>query len=302
MEEYATKGYVPVTLLQMKLNSFWLGDFFITAGLRERHYLLGLLVASKKLSYGKHDQTDPLIHVIPMTPPPEPPILQEKVIQKNADDLVLLVAGAFLPWYNYATFFEALEILCKKGKRNLKVVFMGGNPRDSKFEGSIRKMGNLRGLQDNIIYTGLVPFKKRANYYLLADVAINLPSITIEDELAVRTRVVDYIWASLPMISPAKDEYSAAVVKAGAGFAYEAGDPISLARRLELIVDDRKKLEQAKGKMQSLLKNKFNLENYISPLELFIKHPSVDPVRLSPKGISSELFLWTRDIFNLLKR
>lgn len=302
LEEYATKGHIPVTLLQMKLKSFWLGDFFMTAGQRERYYLLGLLAASKKLSYGKSEQTDPLIHVIPMTPPPEPPVLEEKVIQKKPEELMLLVAGAFLPWYDYPTFFDALTILSKKGQRNFKVVFMGGNPRNPKFERIVQKMGNLPELQKNIVYAGLVPFKQRANYYLLADVAINIPPITIEDELSVRTRVIDYIWAGLPIISPAKDEYSAIVVNEGAGFSYEAGDSSSLAQTIELLIDDRRKLEQAKDKMQSLLRNKFDIKNYISPLESFIENPYVDPVRLSPTGIGSDLFLWIRDILSLLKR
>jgi hypothetical protein len=114
LEEYATKGYIPITLLQMKLKSFWLGDFLITAGQRERYYLLGLLVASKKLSQARLSQEDPLIHVIPMTPPTNPPISTKKVIEKKADELVILVAGALLPWYDYSTFFKALKILAAK--------------------------------------------------------------------------------------------------------------------------------------------------------------------------------------------
>ena len=301
LEEYATKGYVPTTLLQMKLKSFWLGDFFITAGQRERYYLLGLLIASKRLSHTKHLQTDKLIHVIPMTPPPEPPKLVEEVIQKKPNDLVLLVAGAFLPWYDYETLFEAIGILNKQGKKNIKLVFMGGSPKNPKFENLVKKMGTNREIQDNILYTGLVPFKKRGNYYLLSDVAINIPSITMEDELSVRTRVIDYIWANLPIISPANDEYSSIVINEGAGFLYEAGNPLSLSNTIKMLMNDPKKLELAKTKLLNLKKNRFNLKNYISPLESFIENPAVDPQRLSTKGVSSDLFLWIRDIFSLIK-
>ena len=302
LEEYATKGHIPVTLLEMKLKSFWLGDFFLTAGQRERYYLLGLLAASKKLSHGRYNQTDPLIHLIPMTPPPEPPILDREIFPKKADEFVLLVAGAFLPWYNYKILFEALRILNRKEKTNLKVVFMGGNPRNPRFERIVQEMGRLYRLQEKIVYSGTVPFKQRADYYLLADVAINIPSITIEDELSVRTRVVDYIWAGLPILTPAKDEYSAAVVEEGAGFTYKAGDPASLAQAVEQIIADPKKLEYSKRKMRSLLKGKFNLQNYISPLEKFIENPYIDPARLVSTGIGSDLFLWVRDILSLLKR
>jgi glycosyltransferase involved in cell wall biosynthesis len=300
LEEYVAKGHVPATFLQMKLKSFWLGDFFMTAGRRERYYLLGLLAASGKLSQGKTDQADPLIYVVPMTPPPEPPVLKENVIQKKPGELVLLIAGAFLPWYDYATFFEALKVLHGKGVGNLKVVFMGGNTRNKGYERAVRNLADKPEIRENVIFTGLVPFKRRANYYLLADAAASIPPNTIEDELSVRTRVVDYVWAGLPLVSPGRDEYSATVLDEGGGFSYEAGKPESLAKTLTMLIVNPEKLEGARGKMEGLLKTKFNIENFISPLEAFIKNPSINPARLSPTGISSDVFLWIRDMLNLL--
>jgi glycosyltransferase involved in cell wall biosynthesis len=286
----------------MKLKSFWLGDFLLTAGERERYYLLGLLAASKRMSHEKHDQTDPLIHLIPMTPPPEPPAPSKESMQKKPGEFVLLVAGAFLPWYDYTTFFKALRILDRKAKSNLKVLFMGGNPRDPKFEHLVKEMGTLSKMQEKIVYTGTVPFKQRANYYSLADVAVNIPANTIEDELSVRTRVVDYIWAGLPILTPAKDEYSTAVVEADAGFAYQAGDASSLAQAIEKIITHPERLEQSRKNMRFLLEGKFNLKNYILPLEKFIRDPYINPSRLTPRGIGPNLFLWVRDVFGLLKR
>jgi glycosyltransferase involved in cell wall biosynthesis len=299
-ETYAKQGYIPASLLQLKLKSFWFGDFLMTAGHRERYYLLGLLAASKKLTYGTHNTRVPLIHIIPMTPPPTPPELQEKIIDKKPEELILLVAGAFLPWYDYTTFFKALKILTQKGKNNFKVIFMGGNPRDPTFEKTIQKMAKTT-LQEKLIITGLVPFKKRANYYLSADVAINIPSPTIEDELSVRTRIVDYLWARLPIITPARDEYSQIAVNNGAGFTYEAGNPLSLARTIETIMTKPEKLKQARTEIKKLLEAYFNLKNYIKPLELFIENPYVDPTRLSPRSITNELSLWVRDFLQLLK-
>ena len=99
---------------------------------------------------------------------------------------MILVAGALLPWYDYSTFFTALKILATKGKKNLKVLIMGGNIRDPRFDALIRKNGVDQVQQNKLIFTGLIPFKERANYYLSADIAINIPSIMIEDELSVR--------------------------------------------------------------------------------------------------------------------
>jgi glycosyltransferase involved in cell wall biosynthesis len=155
---------------------------------------------------------------------------------------------------------------------------------------------------ENITYTGMVPFKQRDNYYLLADAAVNIPSNTVEDELSVRTRIVDYLWANLPIVTPAKDEYSAAAVESGAGFVYELGNASSLVRTIESLIDDPAKLKKARSNMQNLLENQFNLKNHLSKLEAFIENPYVDPVRLSSSRFGSDLFLWFRDILGLLRR
>jgi glycosyltransferase involved in cell wall biosynthesis len=302
LEEFAVKGYIPITLLQMKLKSFWFGDLLLTAGQRERYYLIGLMAASKKLTLKPHNPSDPLIHVIPMTPPIDPPILKQNVIQKKSDEFVLLVAGAFLRWYDYVTLFKALEILIEKEKKNFKIIFMGGNQRDSHFENEIRKMGNTNGLSERLFFSGIVPFKMRADYYLKADVAVNIPANSIEDQLSVRTRIVDYIWAGLPIISPAKDEYSSAVVSAEAGFQYEVGNPRSLANVISTLIDNPKKLEKAKSQMSDLLQNEFNIEKHISPIESFIANPQIDPARKITQNFASDLFLWIRDARDLVKR
>jgi glycosyltransferase involved in cell wall biosynthesis len=301
LEEYATRGYIPLPLLQLKIKSFWLGDFFLTAGERERYYLLGLLAASKKLSYENCEHRSSLIHVIPMTPPTAPPISTKTELEKKPDELVLLVAGAFLPWYDYKTFFEALRILISNGEKNFRVLIMGGNPRDPKFEATVKRFGCVKEIEERIIFTGLVPFKQRANYYLTADIAVNIPSVTVEDELSVRTRVVDYLWANLPILSPATDEYSSTIVKSGGGFCYQAQNPKSLSNQISFLIKDKEKLAFAKSKLPDILLTKFNIDNYLSELNHFIENPFVDPLRKSNTALSSEVFLWLRDIYNMIK-
>lgn len=300
LESYISQGYVPIHLLQIKLKSFWLGDFLMTAGFRERYYLLGLLIASKRLSLGAYKLNDPLIHVIPMTPPTNRPLLQKKVIDKSPHESIILVAGAFLPWYDYPTFFQALNIISNHGVKNFRVILMGGNPKDPKFEKAVKKMIQNSSLEKKIIHTGLVPFKERANFYLASDIAVNIPPATVEDELSVRTRIIDYLWGKLPIVTPARDEYSNIVIKHGAGFSYSAGNPVSLAQVLETLTEDPTKLDQAKNNIENLLRNYFDIKRVISPLEEFINHPYVNPDRSSPKRLLPELFLWARDAFHAI--
>ena len=88
-------------------------------------------------------------------------------------------------------------------------------------------------------FTGIVPFKKRAEYYEEADVGLNIAKPTLEDELSIRTRIFDYIWAGLPVVTCGRDEYSELVTSEGAGVTYESENPQDLVEKLSLLSMDR---------------------------------------------------------------
>ncbi len=98
LEDYAAKGYIPITLLQMKLKSFWLGDFFLTAGQRERYYLIGLMAASKRLSLKKNELKRPSNSRHTNDTSPKPADNETKCnSRKNPGEAVLLLPELFFP-------------------------------------------------------------------------------------------------------------------------------------------------------------------------------------------------------------
>jgi len=304
LEQLTSFGTVPTDFLRLKMKSFWIGDFLMTAGSRERYYLIGLLVSSKRLCSLKRKLSASLIHHIPMTPPSVPPVSRKMVIDKQRGELVILIAGAFLPWYDYQTLFRALNTLVKKGRKNFKCVFFGGNPRNKHFEKLILRMGYNSLLKNNLVFTGIVPFKERGNYYLQSDVAVNIPCNTVEDELSVRTRIMDYVWANLPIITPARDEHSEMVINNGGGFKYLGSDPVSLSTVLQKLMDKQgfQKITKAKKNMKEIYQKTLDIENALKPLETFINEPYVDPARSSPRQFLPEVLLWGRDVLRWLKR
>jgi glycosyltransferase involved in cell wall biosynthesis len=233
-----------------------------------------------------------------MNPSSTPPISRRKVIEKEPGELVMLVSGAFLPWYDYKTLFKALNHLIKCGKTNFKVVFLGGNPRNPKFEKLILSMGQNLQFQKRVIFSGLFPFKERGDYYLQSDVGFNIPLPTVEDELSVRTRIVDYIWGGLPVITPARDEYSKMVVENGGGFTYIPNDSLSLSRLLENMMSEegQETIKKARESMKDIYQKILNTKEVMEPLEEFIREPFIDPERKSPKRFLPEFLLLARDL------
>lgn len=304
LEYFVSYGYIPPSFLRLKIESFWLGDFLMTAGIREKYYLLGLLAASKRLSFRAQRLPMSLINVIPMSPPCNPPTLRRKVLEKDPNELIILVSGAFLPWYDYSTFFEALSLLIERKATNYRVIFLGGNPRDPIFERLVLKLGCDPRINNNLIFTGLVPFKERGNYYLSSDIGMNIPLPTVEDELSVRTRVIDYIWGGLPVVTPARDEYSKMVVENGGGLEYSPGNAHSLSQVIESLTNEsgREKLERLKNKISHIYEESLRMQKeLVKPLERFILDPFVDPARKSSRRYFPELLLLARDALRLLR-
>jgi glycosyltransferase involved in cell wall biosynthesis len=271
LEAFVAQGHVPAHLLRLQLDSFWYGDLFVTTTDRERHYLLGLLAASGRLSAGEFRRDDPLIYVARMTPPQEPPSLRP---ERSAGRLTLLLAGAFLPWYDHAMLPSALEQIGPRARESLRVLVLGGNPRMPETEQTVRRTLAGDAGKNVVEFLGIVPFAKREGAYLQADVGLSLAPVTVEDELSSRTRIVDYLWARLPVIASGRDEYSAMILEAGAGFRYEP-NAVGLAGVIQDLLDDPASVARARVQIESLLAGPFHPSTAAAPILQFLEKPQL---------------------------
>ncbi len=284
LEELAATGKVPAYLLKLTLDSFWRGDFLMTSGARFRLFILALLVASKRTTLGKVDPEDPLIHLIPMGLPPG--ALPVRAIEKKIRNGVrAILAGATLPWYDYLTLFEGLKKLGERRNLDFEMVFMGGNPRNPSFEKSIKTQAEKIG--SHVSFTGIVPFKKRGSFYQEADVALNIAKPTLEDELSIRTRIYDYLWGGLPVLTCGRDEYSDLVLREGAGIWYEPGN-----------IELKSRTSSAITRVRAMIDEK---ANNIQPLEKFLEDPYVDPKRKSTARFLPSTVLYLRDFLRSVR-
>jgi hypothetical protein len=299
-EDFVARGRISAPLIQLALESFWYGDFLITTTQRERFYLLGLLAASGRLSEGRRDREDPLVQVVRMTPPREPPKARVRRPERSGPERVFLLAGAFLPWYDYALLGKAINLLDRSTKALVRVVVMGGNPRMPQQEKRVRDILSAEIHSDSLEFSGVVPFSRRAEYYLGADVGLVVSPNTVEDELSARTRIVDYLWARLPVITPGRDEYSAELLAGGAGFAY-GSRPEDLSRVMSEIVQRPADMEKARLAIGRLLEDVFNPSIAAKPFLAFLKDPRLTERR--PRGTPAPkvIAMWLRDVARVIR-
>jgi hypothetical protein len=297
MERLVEQGHVPAHLLRLQLDSFWYGDLFVTTTERERHYLLGLLAASGRLSMGDFRPDDPLIHVARMTPPQEPPSPRA---ERSSGPLTLLLAGAFLPWYDHGMLANALERLDPHSRESLRILVLGGNPRMPESELAVRRALAGEAGRNVLEFLGIVPFAKRAGAYLRADVGLSVAPATIEDDLSSRTRIVDYLWAGLPVIASGRDEYSAMILEAGAGFRYEPNGA-SLAGVIQDLLDDPSAVARARSQIEPLLAGPFHPSIATSAIVRFLENPYVTDRKTVGGGATRSAAVLLRDVVRVLR-
>jgi glycosyltransferase involved in cell wall biosynthesis len=121
-----------------------------------------------------------------------------------------------------------------------------------------------------------VAYEERANYLLDADIAVSAHFDLIETRLSFRTRILDYFWAGLPILTTAGDDLADLIQSEGAGSALSFEDADAWASAIiELLSDEGK----AKGCHQAsaALGERFQWSNTAIPLKRFCADPYHPP-------------------------
>lgn len=222
------------------------GDFFICASERQRDFWLGALSSMGRLTPENY-ATDPTFHtlidVVPFGIDPTPPSHQRQVLKGvfrtiQHDDIVILWGGGLWDWFDPLTVVRALA-LARHEQPRLKLFFMGyhhPNPVDvpkMKIYAQVTALVEELDLADTILFNDRwVPYHERSSYFLEADIGVSAHLGHIETRYAFRTRILDYIWAGLPMVVSAGDALAELVAREGLGHVVAIGDAEGFARAL----------------------------------------------------------------------
>src|SRR6185436_5397570 len=84
---------------------------------------------------------------------------------------------------------------------------------------------------------GWVPYEERGAWLLQADCAVAAHRDHLETRFAHRTRLLDCLWAGLPVVCTRGDELAERISREGLGEAVPVGDPGALAAGLARVLD-----------------------------------------------------------------
>jgi hypothetical protein len=98
-----------------------------------------------------------------------------------------------------------------------------------------------RGLDGVFVHfnDGWVPYDERQSYLLEADLGVSAHGDHLETRFSFRNRILDYLWAGLPMVVTEGDVMADLVQREQLGATVAAGDDEGFARACAELLDDR---------------------------------------------------------------
>jgi GT2 family glycosyltransferase/glycosyltransferase involved in cell wall biosynthesis len=267
------------------------GDFFLCASERQRHFWLGHLTALGRLTPSLYD-SDPtvksLLAVAPFGLPGKPPQKTGSPIRGRLatdTDKVIIWAGGVYSWFDPLTLIHAVDRLRRKhsGARLLFLGMKHPNPEvpDMDIGAQTRALSEQLGLTNRHVFFNetWVPYAERQNWLLEADCGVTTHYEHVETTFAFRTRVLDYLWTGLPIVTTAGDSFADLVANEGLGMVVPPEDPDRLADALDAVLYEPEIAAAARERI-AIVRERFTWETALEPLVSFCRNPSPAADRL----------------------
>jgi glycosyltransferase involved in cell wall biosynthesis len=264
-------------------------DFLLCASDRQRLFYLGQLAALGRLNprtYSDEPDLKRLLAIVPFGLPSDEPVHEKQVLKGvvpgiGVDDKVVIWGGGLYSWFDPLTLIRAIGVLSLR-HGNVRLFFQG-----TKHPGIVempiveesRALVRELGLDDHVFFNeSWVPYEERQNYLMEADVGVSTHGFHLETTLAFRTRILDYLWTTLPMVVTKGDSFAELVKREDLGVAVPPENIEVLADGLERALFDDAFAQSARDNIFRI-NDRFQWENVLAPLVDYIDAPWPAPDR-----------------------
>ena len=262
------------------------GDFFLCASDKQRDFWLGQLSAVGRLNpknYDADETMERLIAVAPFGVPDVAPAHTRDALKGvmpgiGVDDKVILWGGGIYNWFDPLTLLHAVDRL-RHRRPDVRLFFLGlkhPNPDvpEMRMAVTARALSDALGLTDKHVFfnEGWVAYEDRQNYLLEADIGVSTHLDHVETAFSFRTRILDYLWAGLPIVATGGDTFANLIESRGLGLTVPAGDVEALEEALFRLLDDEALIAGCRARLAEIVPD-HAWTRVLAPLVEFCRAP-----------------------------
>lgn len=262
------------------------GDFFLCASERQKMFWLGQLAGLGRVNpftYDSDPDLDRLISVVPFGLSSLPPTHERDVLKGVApgiarDDKVVLWSGGLYNWFDPKTLIRAVAALSAR-RDDVRLFFQGtkhphpGVPEMAIVRQSRELAAELEVLDRSVFFNpSWVDYAERQNYLTEGDAGVSTHFAHIETTFSFRTRILDYLWAELPMVVTEGDHFAELIEREALGVVVPAEDVNALADALEKVLYDEQFIAEVTANIRRV-RERYYWENALQPLADFMVTP-----------------------------
>lgn len=234
------------------------GDFFLCASEMQRDLWLGALLSEGRVNpdiWAGDNSLRQLVDVVPFGLPQEAPepVADRRlpVAEFRRSDVVLVWGGGIYNWFDPLTLIRAID---QAQEPRLKLVFMATGHPNVSVPQRMWMPSRARELSDALHLTGRsvffntewVAYAERGKWLATADVGVSTHFDHAETRYAYRTRMLDYLWAGLPILCSSGDHFANLVAQRRLGWVVAPEDVSGLTLALqELVASPAKRREMS---------------------------------------------------------
>lgn len=255
------------------------GDLFLCASKQQKDYYQGVLSAVGRINPITYSED--LIKVVPYGIYRQEPKAKsqpiDKLIGKDAKrHKKILWFGGIYPWFDLRELVKATAIVNEEIPAKL-IIVGAKNPYNThpdfvaRYDELVSYIDEEQRFKDVVVMQDWINFNDRADWYLNSDCVVVMNKLGPENRLAWRTRLVDFIWADLPIITNGGDplgehllENEAAREFRGDTAAAMASDMIEMLKQEDGLKDLKKNIKK--------VKKEFYWDTVTKELSRYIEH------------------------------
>jgi glycosyltransferase involved in cell wall biosynthesis len=252
------------------------GDYFLCASEAQRLFYLGLMLASGRLNpmlFEEDPRLESLIGIAPFgVQPPRPP---------KARDLTApaILFGGIYDWYDPVAAIDAVALVRESFPGATLTFTTHPNPETTPQGKLAEAMAYARKHGHAFVrFEPWAAYEQRAEFFERFALALLTFPRSIETDLSMRTRVYDYLWCGLPIVTSSAPGTDELLLRYGAGSVVANDTPRAFADEIVAILRDRDRYESMARAGRRFV-DEHQWDRTLAPLRAFVRAPRIEKTK-----------------------